>query len=129
MLQTSISRKRKILTPVLLSCLVWLLLGAAVAAGGRHAPATGGTSPASCIVRLKSRRRRPADPDTTFAPLAVGLAVPGGVLVQQVVHSVFFTVVSVVATLLTVGLTGVILLLVTDRDTPYTESPAEPTSV
>ena len=48
---------------------------------------------------------------------------------QQVVHSVFFTVVSVVATLLTVGLTGVILLLVTDRDTPYTESPAEPTSV
>jgi len=35
MLQTSISRKRKISTPVLLSCLVWLLLGAAVAAGGR----------------------------------------------------------------------------------------------
>lgn len=41
---------------------------------------------------------------------------------QQVVHSVFFTVVSVIATLLTVGLTGVILLLVTNRDTPHTES-------
>lgn len=35
MLQTSISRERKILTPVLLSCLVCLLLGAAFAAGGR----------------------------------------------------------------------------------------------
>ena len=39
---------------------------------------------------------------------------------QQVVHSVFITVVSVVATLLTVGLTGVIILLATDgiRPTP-----------
>jgi hypothetical protein len=37
--------------------------------------------------------------------------------VQQVVHSVFFTVVSVVVTLLTVGLTGVIILLATNGDT------------
>jgi len=51
----------------------------------------------------------------------VSPAVPGGALVQQVVHSVFFTVVSVVATLLTVGLTGVILLLVTDGDTPHAD--------
>jgi len=42
--------------------------------------------------------------------------------VQQVVHSVFFTVVGVVVTLITVGLTGVILLLATDRDTSHTES-------
>jgi hypothetical protein len=42
--------------------------------------------------------------------------------VQQVVHSVFFTVASVIFTLLTVGLTGVILLLATDRDTPHAES-------
>jgi hypothetical protein len=42
--------------------------------------------------------------------------------VQQVVHSVFFTVVSVVATLLTVGLTGLIILLATARDTPHTET-------
>ncbi|HEV8393756.1 MAG TPA: hypothetical protein VGQ37_05755 [Vicinamibacterales bacterium] len=38
------------------------------------------------------------------------------------VDSVFFTVVSVVVTLLTVGLTSVILLLVTDRDTPHADS-------
>ena len=47
---------------------------------------------------------------------------------QQFVHSVFFTVVSVVATLLTVGLTGVIILLATDRDTPHADS-RRPTSV
>ena len=41
---------------------------------------------------------------------------------QQVVHSVFFTVVSVVATMLTVGLTGVIILLVTDGDTPHADT-------
>ena len=41
---------------------------------------------------------------------------------QQVVHSVFFTVVSVVATLLTVGLTGLIILLVTNGDTPHADS-------
>lgn len=41
---------------------------------------------------------------------------------QQVVHSVFFTVVSVVATLLTIGLTGVIILLVTDGDTPHADT-------
>ena len=41
---------------------------------------------------------------------------------QQVVHSVFFTVISVVATLLTVGLTGVIILLVTDGDTPHADT-------
>jgi hypothetical protein len=49
--------------------------------------------------------------------------------VQQVVHSVFFTVVSVVATLLTIGLTGVIILLATDRDTPHAESSTRTTSV
>jgi hypothetical protein len=42
--------------------------------------------------------------------------------VQQVVHPVFFTVASVVATLLTVGLTGVIILLATNKDTPHAES-------
>ena len=41
---------------------------------------------------------------------------------QQVVHSVFFTVVSVVATLLTVFLTGVIILLVTNGDTPHADT-------
>ena len=41
---------------------------------------------------------------------------------QQVVHSVFFTVVSVVTTLLTIGLTGVIILLVTNGDTPQVDS-------
>jgi hypothetical protein len=49
--------------------------------------------------------------------------------VQQVVHSVFFTVVSVVATLLTVGLTGVIILLVTNGDTSHADSRRRPTSV
>ena len=41
---------------------------------------------------------------------------------QQVVHSVFFTVISVVATLLTVGLTGLIILLVTNGDTPRADT-------
>ena len=41
---------------------------------------------------------------------------------QQVVHSVFFTVVSVVVMLLTVGLTGVIILLATDGDTSHADS-------
>ena len=41
---------------------------------------------------------------------------------QQVVHSVFFTVVSVVATLITVGLTGIIILLATNGDTPHADS-------
>ena len=41
---------------------------------------------------------------------------------QQVVHSVFYTVVSVVATLLTVGLTGIIVLIATNGDTPHIES-------
>ena len=45
---------------------------------------------------------------------------------QDVVHSVFFTVVSVVAILLTVGLTGVILLIATDRDTPHADTPPRP---
>ena len=40
----------------------------------------------------------------------------------QVVHSVFFTVVGVVTTLLTMGLTGVIILLVTNGDTPQNDS-------
>jgi hypothetical protein len=42
--------------------------------------------------------------------------------VQHVVHSVFYTVVSVVATLLTVGLTGIITLIVTNGDTPHVDS-------
>lgn len=41
---------------------------------------------------------------------------------QQVVHSVFYTVVSVVVTLLTVGLTGIIVLIATDGDTPHADS-------
>ena len=41
---------------------------------------------------------------------------------QQVVHSVFFTVISVVATLLTVGLTGLIILLATARDTSHPDA-------
>ena len=41
---------------------------------------------------------------------------------QQVVHSVFYTVVSVVATLLTVGLTGIIILIATNGDTPHVDS-------
>jgi hypothetical protein len=49
-------------------------------------------------------------------------AIPGGALVQPVVHSVFFTVVSVVATLLTLGLTGLIILLATNGDTPQADS-------
>ena len=48
---------------------------------------------------------------------------------QQVVHSVFFTVVGIVATLLTVGLTGIIILLATSGDTPHADSRGEPTSV
>jgi hypothetical protein len=56
MLQTSISRKRKILTPVLnsttqhrwkllLSCFIWLLLGAAVAGSGRALEYEAATEP------------------------------------------------------------------------------------
>ena len=48
---------------------------------------------------------------------------------QQVVHSVFYTVASVVATLLTLGLTGIIILLATNGDTPHGERPSAPTSV
>jgi hypothetical protein len=57
----------------------------------------------------------PAGGGTAFALPKASPALPGGDLVQQVVHSVFFTVVSVVATLLTVGLTGLIILLATAR--------------
>jgi hypothetical protein len=74
----------------------------------------------------KTRERTPASTGTVFALLGVGLSVPGGAVVQDVVHSVFFTVVSVVAILLTVGLTGVILLIATDRDTPHTDTPPRP---
>ena len=42
---------------------------------------------------------------------------------QDVVHQVFVTVVGVTFTLLAVGLTGVIILLVTDRDTAHTDRP------
>jgi len=55
MLQTSISRKRKILTPVLLSCLVWLLLGAAVAAGGRAPEDVAALAPTQSNSTQKSR--------------------------------------------------------------------------
>jgi len=49
--------------------------------------------------------------------------------VQQVVHSVFFTVVGVIVTLLTLGLSGVIILLATNGDTPHTDSRPRATSV
>jgi hypothetical protein len=39
--------------------------------------------------------------------------------VQHVVYTVFLAVVSVTVTLLTVGLTGVIILIATDRDTSH----------
>jgi hypothetical protein len=74
----------------------------------------------------KTRERTPASAGTLFALLGGDLAVPGGAVVQDVVHSVFFTVVSVVAILLTVGLTGVILLIATDRDTPHADTPPRP---
>ena len=68
------------------------------------------------------RARATAGRGTAFALLAGSPAAPGGVVVQQVVHSVFYTVVSVVATLLTVGLTGVIVLIATNGDTPHVDS-------
>jgi len=43
--------------------------------------------------------------------------------VQDVVHHVFVTVVGVIVTLLTVGLTGVVILLATDRDTSHHDPP------
>ena len=43
---------------------------------------------------------------------------------QQVVQSVFFTVVSVIAILLTLGLSGVIILLATNGDTPHADTRA-----
>jgi hypothetical protein len=43
--------------------------------------------------------------------------------VQSLVHSVYFTVVGIIATLLTLGMTGLIILLVTDRDTSHTGPP------
>ena len=43
---------------------------------------------------------------------------------QDVVHSVFFTVAGLTVTLLTVGLTGIIVLVVTNADTPQAESRA-----
>ena len=42
---------------------------------------------------------------------------------QDVVHQVFVTVVGITFTLLAIGLTGVIILLVTDRDTSHTDPP------
>jgi hypothetical protein len=45
--------------------------------------------------------------------------------VQTVVHSVYLTVVGVTVTLLTIGLTGVITLLVTDRDTSHADPPRQ----
>jgi hypothetical protein len=57
-----------------------------------------------------------------FALRFAGPVLPGGAVVQQVVHSVFFTVVGVVVTLLTLGLTGVIILLATNGDTPHADT-------
>ncbi|HET9266869.1 MAG TPA: hypothetical protein VFO31_01845 [Vicinamibacterales bacterium] len=48
---------------------------------------------------------------------------------QEVVHSVFFTVVGVIATLLTLGLAGVIILLATNGDTPHADTRPRATSV
>ena len=48
---------------------------------------------------------------------------------QEVVHSVFYTVVSIIATLLTLGLTGVIILLATNGDTPHADTRSRATSV
>lgn len=48
---------------------------------------------------------------------------------QQVVHSVFFTVVGVIVTLLTLGLSGVIILLATNGDTPHVDARSRATSV
>ena len=48
---------------------------------------------------------------------------------QEMVHSVFYTVVGVAVTLLTLGLTGVIILLATNGDTPHTETRSKATSV
>jgi hypothetical protein len=73
------------------------------------------------VSRLKTSPQPPAVAGMPFARQVVS-PVPGGALVQQVVHSVFFTVVSVVTTLLTMGLTGVIILLVTNGDTPQADS-------
>ena len=64
-----------------------------------------------------------------FALGSVRPAFPGGAVVQQVVHSVFFTVVGVIVTLLTLGLSGVIILLATNGDTPHTDSRPRATSV
>lgn len=44
---------------------------------------------------------------------------------QDVVHQVFFTVVGIIVTLLTIAITGVVTLLVTDRDTAHSD-PARP---
>ena len=48
---------------------------------------------------------------------------------QEMVHSVFFTVVGVAVTLLTLGLTGVIILLATNGDTPHVDTRPRATSV
>jgi hypothetical protein len=73
--------------------------------------------------RRKTRPRRRSAVGTCFA-LAHGIqAIQGGAVVEQVVHQVFLTVVGVTVTLLTVGLTGVIILLVTDRDTSHADPP------
>lgn len=41
---------------------------------------------------------------------------------QEVVYQVFVTVASVIVALLTIGTTGVIILLATNRDTAHTDS-------
>jgi hypothetical protein len=64
-----------------------------------------------------------------MALFVVSPTLPGGALVQQVVHSVFVTVVGIVVTLLTVGLTGVIVLLATNGGTPHDETGSRATSV
>ena len=42
---------------------------------------------------------------------------------EHVVHQVFLTVVGVTVTLLTVGLSGVIILLVTEREASHADRP------
>jgi hypothetical protein len=91
-------------------------------AGARYAPFhRRAPNPAGISCPETAATRRAAG-GTPFAFCLVDFVVPGGAVVQQVVHSVFVTVVSVVATLITVGLTGIIILLATNGDTPHAES-------
>jgi hypothetical protein len=78
---------------------------------------------------VKTPRGAPDAAGMVFALRSDRPAFPGGAVVQEMVHSVFFTVVGVAVTLLTLGLTGVIILLVTNGDTPHTDTRPRATSV